>query len=203
MSRVNLDDLDKYVGGGSSFFKLNDGDKKNVRFLYNTVEEVKAAAMVVHEFTGDKFATIDCNRASSEGVEECKWCAMGNNPVMRVILPIYVEDSGEIQYWKKSGSFVKDTLLPMFENLTPGAPISGQIFILGRTGKTMTDTKYTCAVNMKNPNDMKTKDQFGEVKDPMAINMVKPYDYNFDPMAAPAQQATASQTAVRRTTDVF
>ena len=40
MSRVNLADAGKYTGGGGSFFKLEDGEKKNVRFLYNTVQEV-------------------------------------------------------------------------------------------------------------------------------------------------------------------
>ena len=54
----------------------------------------------------------------------CKWCSMGNNPVMRIVLPMLVEEEGEIQYWKKSESFVKETLLPIFENLPTGAPIS-------------------------------------------------------------------------------
>jgi len=205
MARVNLDDADKYVGGGSSFFKLDDGQKKTVRFLYNTVEEVKNAALVVHEFTGEKFATIDCSRNPGDPADMCKWCSMGNNPVMRVVLPMFVEEDNEIQYWKKSGSFVQKTLLPVFENLPTGAPISGQSFIIGRTGKTMKDTVYTCAPNMKAPNDMKTKDQFGEVKDPFEINIIKPNDFDFDPQAnaQAGQNQEPAQQATRRTADVF
>lgn len=204
MARVNLNDADKYTGGGGSFFKLNDGDRKSVRFLFNNVQEVMESALAVHEFTGDKFATIDCSRNPGDPADMCKWCSMGNNPVMRVVLPLFVEGDNEIQYWKKSGTFVRDTLLPLFENLPAGAPISGQTFILGRTGKTLKDTKYTCAPDMRVQNDMKTKEQFGDIKDPYDINIIKPYDFDFDPQAsaqdnnqAPAQQAT------RRTADVF
>lgn len=206
MARANLSDVGKYTGGGGSFFKLEDGEKKSVRFLYNTVQEVMASALTVHEFTGDKFATIDCARLSSEDpVDACKWCAGGNNPVMRVVLPMYDEVSGEIQYWKKSGSWVTDVLVPLFENLPAGVPISGQSFVISRTGKTFKDTKYQVAPDMKNPNDNKTKDQFGEVKDPFDINIIKPNDYDFDPNGTVTNNASQgpAQQATRRTADIF
>ena len=202
MGRVSLNDADKYTGGGSSFFKLEDGEKKSVRFLYNTVQELIDSALVVHEFTGSKFATIDCSRNPDEPVDSCKWCAMGNNPVMRVVLPMYEETTGEIQYWKKSGSFVKDTLLPLFENLPPNVPISGQSFIVSRTGKTWKDTKYSVAPDMRKMNDMKIKTAFGEVKDPYEINIIKPNDFDFDPNANAQDQNPPAQ-ATRRTADVF
>ena len=201
MARVSLNDADKFTGGGSSFFKLEDGEKKSVRFLFNTVQEVVDSALSVHEFTGNKFATIDCSRTPDESADSCKWCSMGNNPVMRVVLPMYEEGSNEIQYWKKSGTFVKDTLVPLFENLPAGAPISGQSFIISRTGKTWKDTKYSVAPDMRKMNDMKTKDSFGEVKDPFEINIIRPNDYDFDPNAN--DQEPSQQQATRRTADVF
>lgn len=205
MARVNLNDADKYTGGGSSFFKLNDGESKKVRFLYNTVAEIENSALVVHEFSGKNFATIDCSRNPGDPADMCKWCSMGNNPVMRVVLALYVEDTQEIQYWKKSGKWVNDTIMDLFRNLAPGAPISGQIFTISRRGKKMQDTVYTVAPVMSIQNDMKTKEQFGEIKDPFEINIIKPNDFDFDPQAnaQEAQNQEPAQQATRRTADVF
>lgn len=208
MSKVSLNDIDKFSRGGGSFFKLEDGERKSVRFLYNNVDEVINSPVLVHEFTGEKFATIDCCRQDGDPMDTCKWCAMGNNPVTRVVLPIYDEESGEIQYWKKSAVFVRDTLMPVFENLPAGAPISGQIFTIGRTGKTWKDTKYTVAPDLRVMNDMKAKEQFGEIKDPYEMNMIRPNDYDFDP--TPSNQSQGANNyqqsipqATRRTADVF
>ena len=206
MARISFEAAEKLTSGGGSFFKLEDGDKKNVRFLYNTLEEVKNSALSVHEFNGEKFATIDCCRQEGEALDVCKWCAMGNNPVARVILPIYDVESGEIQYWKKSLTFVKNTLIPAFESIPPTLPISGQVFTLGRTGKTMTDTKYTAAPNLSAPNDGRKKEEFGEVKDPFEMNMIKPNNYDFNSQSTQTQPSVATPntfTATRRTTDVF
>lgn len=205
MARVSLNDLDKYSRGGGAFFKLEDGEKKSVRFLFNNIDEVVESALLVHEFTGDKFATIDCNRPDqSQPIGDCKWCAMNNNAVIRIVLPIYEEETQSISYWKKSGAFVKETLLPMFENLPAGAPISGQSFILSRTGKTWKDTKYSVAPDMRVMNDMKTKEQFGEIKSPYEMNMIRETDYDFDPTPTNNTQSnTGAPQATRRTTDVF
>lgn len=204
MARVNLDDADKYSGGGSSFFKLDDGEKKSVRFLYNTLQEVKEAALSVHEFTGSKYATIDCCRLTTEEpVENCKWCAGGNRAVLRIVIPIFSIEDNEIQYWKRSGSFVNDNLIPLFENLPVGAPIAGQTFTLSRTGKDWKDTKYQVAPDMRVPNDNKTKDQFGEIKDPFELNIIKPNDFDFEPEVPAQSQNAQPQQATRRTADVF
>ena len=204
MSRVNLADAGKYTGGGGSFFKLEDGEKKNVRFLCNTVQEVMESGLLVHEFNGDKFATIECCRQEGDSLDTCKWCANGSNPVVRVVLPIYDVESGEIQYWKKSATFVTNTLVPAFESIPSNLPISGQIFTLGRTGKTMTDTKYTAAPNLGAPNDGKRKEEFGEVKDPFSLNMIKPNDFEFETQQTQSNIGVSNQfTATRRTTDVF
>ena len=203
MARVNLNDAEKYMGGGGSFFKLEDGESKKVRFLFNSPEEVEESALVVHEYTGKQFATIDCSRNPGDPLDACKWCASKNNPVMRVVLPLYVEDAKEIQYWKKSGKWVKDTVMELFKNLPEGAPISGQIFTISRRGKKMQDTVYTVAPDMKIPNDNKKKDEFGEVKDPFDLNIIKPNDYDFDPVANAEDSNQPTTQSTRRTTDIF
>lgn len=199
MARLTAEQADKFLSKGGSFFKLEDGDKKSVRFLYNSIDDIEYLG--VHEFSGQNFATIDCGRQDGDPMDACKWCAMGNQAVVRVILPILDIESGEIQYWKRSATFVKKTLVPLFENLPSNAPISGQIFILGRTGKTIQDTTYTVAPDMRIMNDGKTKDQFGEIKDPFEMNMIRPTDYDFDP--TPNNNQQVAPQATRRTADVF
>lgn len=203
MARVNLRDLDKYTSGGGAFFKIADGEKKSVRFLYNTVQEVEESPLLVHQFSGEKFATIDCNRPDkTQPLSDCKWCAMGNKPQVRVIIPMYEEETQQIVYWNRLASFANDNLLPLFENLPAGVPISGQSFIISRTGKSLTDTKYSIAPDMRVMNDMKTKDAFGEVKDAYQLNMVHETDYDFDPTPS-AQPAGNAPASTRRTADVF
>lgn len=183
MAKASLNDLSKYTRGGK-FFKIEDGEQKNVRFLYNTVEEVVESAISVHEFSGTNFATIDCARQDGDPIDACKWCleyGKTNPAVLRVVLPMYEEATGEIVYWKRSASFVQDNLVPLFSNLPVGAPISGQSFVIARKGKAWNDTKYTISPDMRVMNDNKTADQFGEIQSAYDLNMIRPADTDFDP----------------------
>ena len=201
---IKLDDLGKTSGGGSSFFKLEDGQSKRVRFLFNTVSDVENNAYYVHVFSGKNFATIACSRGEGEAIDTCKWCSMGNNKVDRVVIPFFLEEENEIQYWTRSGKWVSDTLIPVFTNLPEGAPISGQSFIISRKGKTMQDTVYTIAPDMRVQNDMKTKEQFGDIKDAFECGAIKPNDYDFDPKGNESNSNNQQiPQATRRTTDVF
>lgn len=191
MARASLNDLNKYSGGGT-YFKIDPNTSKTVRFLYNTIEEVVNSALVVHEFSGENFATttIDCARQDGEALDNCKWCMMGNKPVMRVVLPIYDELTGEISYWKKPGAFVQNSLLPLFENLPVGVPIAGQKFQIKREG-TGINTRYSVAPDMRTPNDNRTAESFGDIKDPYDMNMIRPSDYDYDPNASQGQTQQA------------
>lgn len=205
--RLGWDQAKNLSGGGSSFFKLQDGETARVRFLYNVIGEIEPYA--VHSINqGTNFATIDCSRGPGEPADVCKWCASGNNPVSRVVLALYNMDSNEIQYWTRSGSWVEGTLLPTLEEIPQNQPISGQIFKVKRTGKTMQDTKYNVMAEMGSTNDMQTKDKFGEVKDPFEANIIKPNDYEFPVATANTNSFGNSNTnngftSTRRTTEMF
>ena len=206
MARITNDQIKNYSRGGGSFFSLKDGESANVRFLYNNYNDVEA--FVVHEFAKNQnYATIDCARQEGDPIDVCKWCASGNRPVVRIVIAIYNEDTGEIQYWKRSGSFVENTLKPYFDEIPANQPISGQVYKLKRTGKDMKDTTYTpIPVSI---NDGKTKDQFGEIKDPFEINIIRPSDYDYNPDTQPANNQNgqnmqqSAPAATRRTLDMF
>lgn len=192
--------------GGNSFFKLQDGQTARVRFLYNLITEIEP--LCVHSVNeGNNYAIIDCSRGPGEPLENCKWCASGNNPVGRVVLPLYNMDSNQIEYWVRSTSWVKGTLLPCLEEIPQNQPISGQTFKIKRTGKTMQDTTYNVMAEMGTQNDMKTKDQFGEVKDAYSSNIIKLNDYTFPVNTQPNNGSNFGGnndfTSTRRTAGIF
>lgn len=201
---VKLEDLGKSNGGGGSWFKLDDGQSKRVRFLFNTPQDIEGIAYYVHKYNiPGNYATILCGRNDGDPIDMCKWCSSGNNRVIRGVIPLYCETDNEIQYWSdRSGKFIEENLLPQFQNLPTGAPIAGQIYIVSRKGEGL-QTKFSVAPDMKTPNDMKTKDQFGEIKDAFEINSIKPTDCDYDPHATNEQNQEPAQQATRRTADVF
>lgn len=219
MGRFSFDQMMKHTSnGGSSFFNLKEGEEARVRFLYNVFEDIEG--FTVHEFnTNGNYATIVCARQEGDPKDACKWCMTDNRPVNRVIIPLFNEDNGEIQYWKRSEQWVKDTMLPQVEEVVKnGAPISSQVYKVKRKGKGL-DTVYSLIA--VGGSDGKKKEEFGEIKDPFAINMIRESDYDFDPYAQPTNnqnQGFNNQNynnqgfnngfnpgaqATRRTTDVF
>lgn len=213
MAKFSFDQMMQHTsGGGSSFFSLKANEEARVRFLYDTFADIEG--YTVHEFNkNNNYATIVCGRHEGDSKEACKWCMMDNKPVNRVIVPVYNEDKGEVQYWKRSEQWVKENLLPQIEVVVKeGFTICSQVYIVKRVGNGL-DTTYPL-IRTGMPNN-KRKAEYGEIKDPFAINMIKPVDYEFDPYAGidnVAQQNTANTygnnfgqvpPATRRTADVF
>jgi hypothetical protein len=180
--KLTREQAQSYTGGGSTFFKLQDGETAKVRFLYNTIDDIEPLGVHVVK-QGNNFATIDCGRLPGDPMENCKWCSQDNKPVARVVIPMFNLDTNEISYWTRSQSWVEGTLIPTLEAIPKGQPISGQTYFIKRKGSAMQDTTYTPTADLSSQNDMKTKDMFGEVKDPFEMNIIKPHDFEF-----PAQQ---------------
>ena len=200
MAIIKNDQIESFMKGGSSFFKLEDGQSARVRFLYNTINDIVYYA--VHEFSGSNFATIECPRGSQDDpVDICKWCAQGNKVVGRVVIPVFNEDTQEVQYWKRSLKWCEDSLKPILMKFTPGMPISGQPCEISRKGKKMQDTTYTIMPVVGVANDGRTKETFGEIKDPVEMQIIKPADFEFDPNAN--KDSNNPPQATRRTVDVF
>ena len=105
---------------------------------------------------------------------------------VRVVIPLYNEGTGEIEYWKKTGTWVQNTLQPLAQQLQQGQPISGQVFIIGRTGEGL-QTRYSVMPDMSRPNDGRKADEFGEIQDAYTTGMIKEADYDYDPNAVPQQ----------------
>lgn len=222
--RITREQGQSYSGGGSSFFKLKDNESARVRFLYNTVNDIEFIA--VHSLRENgRYATVDCSRLPSDPVDNCKWCANGDRPVSRAVIPMFNLNTSKVEYWVRSQSWVEGTLLPSLEQVPQGQPISGQTFIIKRTktGNLPTDVSYSVQPELGSANDGKTKADFGEVKDAFECGAIQPNDYTF-PVTTPnannmnnqnygqPQQNYGQQnnmygnqnfTSTRRTNDVF
>lgn len=181
MGKFSFDQMMKHkTGGGNSFFRLKNNEEAKVRFLYNSFPDIEG--YTVHEFnTNGNYATILCGRSEDDSKLSCKWCAMNNTPVNRVVLAMYNEDTQEIQYWKRSEQWVKDTLVPQLEEVVnQNQPIASQVFKIKRKGDGL-DTVYSLI--MLGAPDGKSKEAFGEVTDPFTLNIIRSTDYDFDPLA--------------------
>ena len=205
-------------GGGSSFFKLPEGQSTNVRFLYTTVDDIIAEGMVAHVIqpseSGQAYSTtVLCNKDSDDDPDEkCKWCASGNKQVGRYPLVLFNEDAQQVQYWLKSKQYVDGLLAQLSAIIPQGQPISGQIFQMIRTGKG-TQTQYN--IIPKGTNDGKIASQFGEIKAPEERNLIRPADYDFPVIAngganfqhsgnyKQGNNFNGNFQSTRRTTDVF
>lgn len=169
-------------GGGSSFFRIQEGQSANIRFLYNGVEDISDDGLVTHVITPQESGqpynvTVMCGLDHDDDpVEKCKWCATDHKQYARYPLALYNEDAGSIQYWLKSGQYVDGLIDQLNHIVTAGQPISGQVFQMIRTGKG-TNTQYN--IIPKGVNDGKTVNSFGEIKAPEERNLIKPADYEF------------------------
>lgn len=173
--KLTRDQARNLSGGGSSFFKLDEGKSALVRFLYNTMEDMEPIACHNVQGPNDKYPiNVICGREDANSpLDDCIYCAQGNKLVARYLIPMWNEDSQEIQYWVRSGRF-EEKLSVHTEDFNGTAPISGQVFKIIRTGSgTSTDYELIRSGN----NDGRTKESFGEIKTNDELKMIKPANY--------------------------
>ena len=78
MARFNVENAEHYGGqGGGGYFSLkNDKDVAQVRFLYDSADDIEGYA--VHEVKiGDKKRYVNCLREYGEPVSACPLCEKG------------------------------------------------------------------------------------------------------------------------------
>lgn len=111
MSRFNVQEADNYGGqGGAGFFSLkNNHEVANVRFLYDSVEDIEGFA--VHELkdeSGNKFSktNINCLREYGDPIENCPFCQSGKYPVkVKYFVPLFNQTTGRGEVWERGRKF--------------------------------------------------------------------------------------------------
>lgn len=173
--KLTRDQARNLSGGGSSFFKLEEGKSAMVRFLYNTMEDMEPVICHSVQLPDSQYPqNILCARETEESpLSDCIYCAKGEKLVARYIIPIYNEDKQEIQYWVRTGRF-EEKLSAHTEDFNGKAPIAGQVFKIIRTGSgTSTDYELIRSGN----NDGRTRESFGDLKTNDELKMIKPGNY--------------------------
>lgn len=107
MARFNTETADKYGGqGGAGYFSLkNDKDVAQVRFMYNSIDDVEGYA--VHEVQIDeKKRYVNCLREYNQPKDVCPFCREGKFTTAKLFIPIYNIDQDRVQVWERGKKFI-------------------------------------------------------------------------------------------------
>lgn len=155
MARFNGADIDNYGGqGGAGYFSLkNDKDVAQVRFMYNTADDVDGYA--VHEvYVNDKKRYVNCLRAYNEPIENCPFCRERKPQQVKLFIPLYDVDEERIKVWERGKKFYA-TLSGIFAR-TKGKIVSN-VFEIERNGKPG-DTQTTYGIYPVDKDDTTLED---------------------------------------------
>lgn len=112
MARFKAEDVDHYGGqGGGGFLTLqNDGDVAQVRFMYDSIDDVEGYA--VHRVkTGtrddgrDVYRYVNCLRDYNEPLDKCPFCANKIPVQAKLFIPVYDIKSKETKTWERGKKF--------------------------------------------------------------------------------------------------
>ena len=166
MAQFNLRDLEKYGGqGGGGFFSLKDDrDTAKVRFLYDSVDDVKPFS--VHEIKdekGSKFSkkSVNCPRLYGDPIDDCPFCKKGWPTKVKFYVPLYNIDQNRIQIWEKGKKFGQElsSLCAHYPHLVSH---TFEIERIGKAGDQQTIYKI-----YETGHDDKTLRDFDEVPNPL------------------------------------
>ena len=107
MARFNTETADHYGGqGGGGYFSLkNDKDVAQVRFMYNSIDDVEGYAVHQVEIDGKK-RYVNCLREYNQPVDDCPFCKAKMYTVAKVFVPIYNIDEDRVQVWERGKKFI-------------------------------------------------------------------------------------------------
>lgn len=173
MARFKADQVEQYKtgGAGGSFFSLqNDKDYETVRLMYNDMNDVELFSVHEIEVNGQT-QWVNCLREYDEPVDNCPLCAAGNRLQVKMWVPLYMENTGEVKVWERGRTFVAqiESAARRF------SPLVSSTFDIERNGK-KGDQNTTYAL-VKVNGEEKTLDQLPP-KPQVVGTIVK--EYTFD-----------------------
>lgn len=102
MARFKADEAKNYGGqGGGGFFSIqNDKEVKQVRFLYNNVEDIEGISVHKVEVNG-KDRYVNCLREYNQPLNDCPFCREHMSTQARLFIPVYNIDEDAVQIWDR------------------------------------------------------------------------------------------------------
>ena len=135
MARFKADQADNYGGqGGGGFFSIqNDKEVKQVRFMYDTVEDIEG--MSVHKIKiGDKERYVNCLREYNEPVDNCPFCREKMPVQARLFIPVYNIEEDAVQIWDR-GKTMFQKMTSLCSRYATKNNLVNNIFEVERNGK--------------------------------------------------------------------
>lgn len=143
MARFKADEASNYGGqGGSGFFSItNDKEVKQVRFMYNNVEDIEG--MSVHKVKiGDRDRYVNCLREYNQPVDTCPFCREKMPTQARLFIPVYNLDEEAVQIWDR-GKTMFSKMTSLCSRYATKGNLVNNIFEVERNGKPKdTNTTY-------------------------------------------------------------
>lgn len=133
MAKLSIEQAGQF-NGNNNFFKIeNDGDIKEVRFLYRTVDDIDSYS--VHRVKiGDKFRLVDCLKDPSNPESHCPFCDAGIKVENKTFLLVWDEEEQAAKVWERSSVQVARNYMDILKN-TSSEEIVGSKFKIKRNGK--------------------------------------------------------------------
>lgn len=105
LTGANIEQFNSGSGNKGSYFSLKDDkDTARVRFLYNGAEDIEGYA--VHKVTvGDRERYVNCLVEDGGTVADCPFCQAKLPKFARMFIPLYNEDTDQIQTWERGKTF--------------------------------------------------------------------------------------------------
>lgn len=138
MAKIGINEAEHYGNsGGTGWFTLKDDkDTAKVRFMYNDVNDM--SMNVVHEVEVDgKKRYVNCIRTHDEPVDNCPLCRAGYKQSVKMFVPLYNEDAGEMQIWSRGRTFASQ-LVSLAGRYNPLCSAVMEIERQGRKGEQTT-----------------------------------------------------------------
>jgi len=106
MAEFNINEIDNYGGqGGGGFFSLkNDKEVATVRFMYNTMDDIKGYAVHEAEVAGKK-RYINCLRGYNQPVDDCPMCAARYRVIAKLFIILFDVETEEVKIWDRGKTF--------------------------------------------------------------------------------------------------
>lgn len=180
MARLSANDVELIYPSSNAnrcdwFGIKGDKQTKQVRILYNTIEDVYFD--VVHEVSvNNRTKTVACLNSHGESVDSCPMCKAGYQQRVLMYVPILDLTDNKIKLWGRSKGFLAQIQGLMMRN----NPLSGTVFEIMRNGAPR-DPKTTYLFQPLAANDGTTVETILnslQVQLPEQSSYVDVYDFN-------------------------
>jgi hypothetical protein len=160
MARFRYDEADKYGSSGTRFFALKDDkDTAQVRFMYDTVDDIECFNVHQIDVKGEAFKKryINCLRSYRDPIDVCPLCAAKKPTRVKMMVPLYNVDTETVQLWDKGKKFINQLTSLFSRYSSSGKSICSNIFDIERNGK-KGDQSTTYSIYHVRSDDMTMED---------------------------------------------